>query len=307
MGSRTPWLVAMTEQDRTRTGVNEEHFVQTLDRACDALDGCGVPFLFMGGIASIVHGRTSWTHDLDVFVRRADEPTVVEALERAGFERDPAPSSWLTKLWHGDVYIDVINTSTGPIYLDDEMLARGEKAEVWSRTLTVLGPEDLVVTKALAHGEETAHYWWDALAIIAGHELDWDYLLMRARRGPRRVLSLLLYAQSTDLAVPDPVVRQLSAVTLGDVEPVTARLTPRTRYLAGHLHEALLTDARVGEQDLDVASPTRAIHVSGAVATPARRDAIEAVIAEQAPGWQRAQRRPRRADAATRPTRRTLP
>ena len=87
----------------------------------------------MGGIASIVHGRTSWTHDLDVFVRRADEPTVVEALERAGFERDPTPSSWLTKLWDGDVYIDVINTSTGPIYLDDEMLARGQKAEVWSR------------------------------------------------------------------------------------------------------------------------------------------------------------------------------
>jgi hypothetical protein len=53
------------------------------------------------------------------------------------------------------------------------------------------------------------------LAIIAGHELDWDYLLMRARRGPRRVLSLLLYAQSTDLAVPDPVVRQLAGVTLG--------------------------------------------------------------------------------------------
>ena len=138
--------------------------------------------------------------------------------EQAGFERDPTPSSWLTKLWFGDVFIDVINTSTGPIYLDDEMLARGEKAKVWSRTLMVVGPEDLVVTKALAHGEETAHYWWDALAIIAGHELDWDYLLMRARRGPRRVLSLLLYAQSTDLAVPDPVVRQLSAVTLGEVE-----------------------------------------------------------------------------------------
>ena len=44
----------------------------------------------------------------------------------------------------------------------------------------VLGPEDLVVTKALAHGEETAHYWWDALAIVAKGELDWDYLLMRA-------------------------------------------------------------------------------------------------------------------------------
>ena len=39
---------------------------------------------------------------------------------------------------------------------------------------------------------------------------------MRARRGPRRMLSLLLYAQSTDLAVPDHVIRRLSAVTLGE-------------------------------------------------------------------------------------------
>lgn len=204
------------EDDRARTGVNEEEFVEAFRAAVDALEGAGLPYLFMGGIASIVHGRTSWTHDLDVFIRRADEPATVEALVAAGYTLDPAPSSWLTKLWRGDVYLDVIYSSTGPVDLDDAMLARGEQAEVWGRMVPVLGPEDLVVTKALAHGEETAHYWWDALAIIAKRELDWDYVLTRARQGPRRVLSLLLYAQSTDLAVPDHVVRRLAALTLGD-------------------------------------------------------------------------------------------
>ena len=202
--------------ERARTGVNEEEFVVAFRAACDALAGAGVPYLFMGGIASIVHGRTSWTHDLDVFIRRADEPAAVEALVAAGYRLDPTPSSWFSKLWMNEVFLDVIYSSTGPVELDDAMLERGEWAEVWGRKVPVLGPEDLVVTKALAHGEETAHYWWDALAIIAKGELDWDYLLMRARRGPRRVLSLLLYAQSTDLAVPDHVIRRLSAVTLGD-------------------------------------------------------------------------------------------
>jgi hypothetical protein len=201
--------------ERARTGVNEDDFVAVFQLACDALESAGVPYLFMGGIASIVHGRTSWTHDLDVFIRRADEPTAVDALQAAGFRLDPAPRSWLTKLWKDDIFVDVIYSSTGPVDLDEEMLARGEWAEVWSRKVPVLGPEDLVVTKALAHGEETAHYWWDALAIIAKRELDWDYLLGRARRGPRRMLSLLLYAQSTDLAVPDPVIRRLAADTLG--------------------------------------------------------------------------------------------
>lgn len=202
--------------DRVRTGLNEGDFVDAFQKACDALETAQVPYLFMGGIASIVHGRTSWTHDLDVFIRRTDEPTAVEALVAAGFRVDPTPSSWLTKLWMDDVYVDVIYSSTGPIDLDDEMLARGEWAEVWSRKIPVIGPEDLVVTKALAHGEETAHYWWDALAVIAKRELEWEYLLSRARRGPRRTLSLLLYAQSTDLAVPDHVIRRLSALTLGD-------------------------------------------------------------------------------------------
>ena len=202
--------------DRTRTGVNEEHFVEAFRAACDALARAEVPYLFMGGIASIVHGRTSWTHDLDVFIRRADEPAAVEALVETGFRLDPAPSSWLTKLWMNDVYVDVIFSSTGPVDLDDDMLSRGVWADVWDRKVPVLGPEDLVVTKALAHGEETAHYWWDALAIVAKCELDWDYVLQRARHGPRRMLSLLLYAQSTDLAVPDHVVRRLAALTLGD-------------------------------------------------------------------------------------------
>ena len=55
----------------------------------------------------------------------------------------------------GDVFLDVIYSSTGPVDLDDDMLERGDWAEVWGRKVPVLGPEDLVVTKALAHGEET--------------------------------------------------------------------------------------------------------------------------------------------------------
>jgi hypothetical protein len=109
----------------------------------------------------------------------------------------------------GDVVVDVIRCASGPVFLDEQMLERAVEGTVWGTTVKVIPPEDLVVTKVLAHGEDTAHYWWDALAIVAGVELDWPYLLMRARRGPRRVLSLLLYAQSMDLMVPDTVVRQL--------------------------------------------------------------------------------------------------
>jgi hypothetical protein len=65
---------------------------------------------------------------------------------------------------------------------------------------------------------------------------------------------------------------------------VTAR-GAEERYLPEHLHEALLADGRVGEQDLSVRADEHCIHVTGTVSTPARRDAIPSVIAELAPGW----------------------
>jgi hypothetical protein len=57
------------------------------------------------------------------------------------------------------------------------------------------------------------------------------------------------------------------------------------RYLPEHLHEALLADERVGEQDLRVWADGHCIHVTGTVATEARRAAIVDVVGELAPGW----------------------
>jgi hypothetical protein len=59
-----------------------------------------------------------------------------------------------------------------------------------------------------------------------------------------------------------------------------------SRYLAEHLHEALLADGRVGEQDLRVWIEGGCIHVTGGVPTRARCDAIVAVVTELAPGWE---------------------
>ncbi len=56
-------------------------------------------------------------------------------------------------------------------------------------------------------------------------------------------------------------------------------------YLPEHLHEALLADRRVGEQDLQVWGDAHCIHIAGTVPTHARRDAIASVVSELAPGW----------------------
>jgi hypothetical protein len=97
------------------------------------------------------------------------------------------------------------------VYLDDEMLARAPEVAVGTRTVRVMPPEDLIVVKAVVHDEQTPRHWHDALSVVADQELDWDYLIRRARHGARRVLALLLYAQSNDLIVPDDAIKRLYA------------------------------------------------------------------------------------------------
>jgi hypothetical protein len=90
------------------------------------------------------------------------------------------------------------------------MLAHARVVDVRGCAARIIAPEDLLIIKALTAAEHMPHHWHDALGVITGSDLDWDYLEWRARRhGARRVLSLLLYAQSNDLGVPVKPVRAL--------------------------------------------------------------------------------------------------
>jgi predicted nucleotidyltransferase len=175
----------------------------------EALDADGVPHLLMGGAGAQTFARPRQTDDIDVFVQPADARRALEVLDKAGFRTEETYPSWLYKAVRHGVLVDVIFRSSGGVYLDDEMLARGQRREYRGTEALLMSPEDLLVVKAMAATEETPHHWYDALALIARRDLDWDYVLVRSRVGPRRVLSLLLYAESVDLAVPPEAVALL--------------------------------------------------------------------------------------------------
>ncbi|MFS8606432.1 MAG: nucleotidyltransferase [Gammaproteobacteria bacterium] len=163
----------------------------------------------MGGIASTGLGRPRWTHDIDVFVRPSGADAALDALADASFETERTDPAWLFKAFKQSVMVDVIFHSTGGFYLDDEMLARSVERQFLGHRLRLIAPEDLLVIKAAVHDERGPRHWHDALGVIGVNDLDWDYLLRRARRAPRRVLSLLVYAHSLDINVPNYVVREL--------------------------------------------------------------------------------------------------
>ena len=186
---------------------------KALEEVISVMREAGIAFLLIGGMSAATFARPRMTDDIDVFVRPGAASHVLEALAAAGFETTVEDPSWLYKAWKYGVLVDVIFRSSGDVYVDDEMLERADLQEHWGVTAPLISPEDLLVIKAVATTEHGSHHWYDALAVIARCPLDWAYLMRRARQaGPRRVLSLLLYAESNDLAVPAEVIEALFEV-----------------------------------------------------------------------------------------------
>src|SRR3954469_4152200 len=92
--------ISADEQRLRAAGAPEgdmDRFLHALDDTVEALDGDGVPYLMMGGIASTCMGRDRWTHDIDLFVKPNDGHRVLDALGRSGFETEETFPDWLFK------------------------------------------------------------------------------------------------------------------------------------------------------------------------------------------------------------------
>jgi predicted nucleotidyltransferase len=180
--------------------------------AVDAIERAGIPYVVIGGLASSLLGRPRRTRDVDLLVARDDADRALEALAEAGFETDRTDPRWLYKAFMRDVLVDVMFSMMDTVHLDDDMLAHARTGDFYGRSLRVVGPEDVLVVKAISYAEHSPRHWWDALGIVTNSDLDWDYVVRRARFGPRRVLSLLIYAQAEDRLVPQDVIERIYAL-----------------------------------------------------------------------------------------------
>jgi predicted nucleotidyltransferase len=273
-----------------------ERFNRVLNDTVEALEGDRLRYVFIGGIASGGLGRPRSTQDIDVFVRPEDAELTLRALAKNGFRTEKTDPIWLYKGFKENILVDVIFKSKGEIYLDSEMYQRSSLAEFHGKRLRLVAAEDLVIIKAAAHSELTPGHWHDALALLSHATLDWDYLIHRAKRAPRRVLSLLLYAQSNDILVPKSVIDQLFRITFGDVPgshrvshapfsaPLCALTPAHEENLVPRLRERLAEDPRTNELDIVIEHRGDRLLLRGDVMTNERRDAVVSVVTEYCPG-----------------------
>lgn len=190
-------------------GSDDDAFREVLTDVVGALDDAALSYGVLGGVASAAYGRPRWTKDIDVFCRPEDAERVLDALAGRSFDVEQTNPAWIYKGFRDDVLVDVIFKAKADVYFDDEMSARVRRVNVLGVDVPVIAPEDVVVTKAITSDEATPWHWYDAVGVLAINDLDWDYVVDRARKGPNRVLSLLHFALSIDVPVPTKVVRQL--------------------------------------------------------------------------------------------------
>jgi predicted nucleotidyltransferase len=274
---------------------------KVLFETIDILEESKIPYALIGGVAVKNLGRPRITHDIDLFVKPDDADKILQVLETKGFTSQKRDPFWLFKAWKENILVDVIFKSSGDIYFDEEVQAHVRRIPYLGKLINSISPEDFIVIKAAAHQEHNPHHWHDALAVLKQGNLDWEYLLKRAKHAPRRILALLIYGQSNDIAVPNEVIQKLyrsvfetpSYIPESYTHPYRQSLhsQPATSedgqnspiYTKGRVMEALTTDERIAEHDIKVICSEHSIVAKGEVFTEEQKEAVDEVIKEIAP------------------------
>ena len=151
-------------------------------RALHRLRDDGVPFLVGGAYAFERYtGIARHTKDLDVFVREADYPQAIAALERDGCRGEVPFPHWLAKAYCGDLVVDIIfGSGNGVAPVDDRWFSHAEDATVLDVPVKLVPAEEMIWQKSLIMERErydradVAHL----LRARADH-LDWRRLFSR--------------------------------------------------------------------------------------------------------------------------------
>ncbi len=186
-----------------------ETFHRVLGRAVEALEDSRIPYVVFGSVAVGIYGKPGPSGDIDFLIRPVDEKRALTALDRAGFRVDETDQTWISKAFLDGVMVDLILQVRGDLFLDEDALHRAKRVEIHGHELQLVSAEDAVLIEAASNAPEIESHWYQAISIIIGTQLDWPYLVSRARLAPRRLLSLLVYADADDIEVPRDAIRTL--------------------------------------------------------------------------------------------------
>ena len=181
----------------------------------------GIPFLVGGAFAFSHYSKVPRdTKDIDVFVKPADCPRVLESFAQTGYETEMPFPHWLGKIRRGSYFMDVIFSSGNAVArVDDLWFDHAPRADVLGMIVRLSPVEEMVWSKAFIQERERFD-GADVLHLLreTGPSLDWPRLLMRFGDHWRVLLShLILFGfvypdkrQSVPAWVMEELIRRLT-------------------------------------------------------------------------------------------------
>lgn len=169
-----------------------EPIQESMQRVVAAFGGIGIPFMFVGGIATFAYGEPRTTRDVDVAVdvTRSSPAGIRTLLEDAGFQvRGPAKTEFGTRFWALGAPFPVEVFLSGQHELHQREFARREMHSIGTQEFPFISKEDLVLRKLvnlrLRRSETDVQ---DILTILFDQwtRLDLDYI--RENGAPHRVV-----------------------------------------------------------------------------------------------------------------------
>jgi hypothetical protein len=188
---------------------NLPDLVDTMKRACAALDDAGVPAMLGGGLATWARGGPPTDHDVDFYLRERDAALALEALTAIGMTSSVPPEGWLLKAHDGEILVDLIyRPAGGPI--GDEHFERATPMELMAQPVLVASVDDVLSTKLMALTEQEPDF--RAVLEIARslrEQIDWAFVRRQTATSPFAAAFFTL-VEALGIA-PPTVVRAIAA------------------------------------------------------------------------------------------------
>jgi hypothetical protein len=172
--------------------MDEKTLLHTLTKVVNTLAAASVDFAVAGGCAVYARGGPPSDHDVDVFVREEHAQAARRALVAAGMRAVEPPENWLTKVYDGDVLVDIIFR---PNYRTDmvEVLSRAELMRIGPAMAPVVTATDVMVDKLLVLGAHRCDF--TPLLPIARdlrEQIDWPRVAAETAESPYAGAFLML-------------------------------------------------------------------------------------------------------------------
>jgi hypothetical protein len=183
---------------------------ESLKRVAVTLKEADIPFALGGSYACWARGGPEPVHDVDFMLQEEDVPRAVEVLAAAGLRPVDPPEDWLTKVFDGEVLVDLIHHPVGRA-VTPEMLQRSSEMSVDSVRMPVMDATDWFEMTLLALEERYCDLARVLPMIRAMREqVDWDQVRRSTAASPFAEAALLVAAR-------------LNLIPPVDAAPVAAR------------------------------------------------------------------------------------